>query len=213
MGQAVLESTLIHAKPFFADGINFEVLLGAGLIVLVPLIAFEVFIEALVLKKVWKTDYQELCTFTFIANVLSMLAGIPTKIVAIVVSSAVLPNNIPAYVKFYSVSAICAAVFYFVVTVAVEGGYAFRWTRRKQIQLSRAEVWRGIFLANVATYIVIAPVYYFATRPHVDVKEFAKDTRWTAHPQQTVVFAAADGSVQAVNLDGSARRTIAPGPV
>ena len=37
--------------PIFADAINFPLVLGAGLMVLIPLMAFEVFVEAFALKK------------------------------------------------------------------------------------------------------------------------------------------------------------------
>jgi len=38
--------------PILADAINFPVVLVAGIIVLIPLMAFEVFVEALILKKI-----------------------------------------------------------------------------------------------------------------------------------------------------------------
>jgi hypothetical protein len=60
--------------PIFADAIDIPMVLVAGIIVLVPLMAFEVFIEALVLRKTWHLPYGQLCTFTFFANSWSLLA-------------------------------------------------------------------------------------------------------------------------------------------
>lgn len=55
-------------NPLFADSIDIPMALGAGFIVLVPLIAFEVFVEALVLKKAWRLPYGSLCAFAFFTN-------------------------------------------------------------------------------------------------------------------------------------------------
>jgi hypothetical protein len=48
-------------KPFLGDAIDIPMVLVAGIIVLVPLLAFEVFIEALVLKQAWRLPYGRAC--------------------------------------------------------------------------------------------------------------------------------------------------------
>ena len=67
-------------NPMFADAIDFPLVLGFGLIVLVPLLLFEVVVEAFVLKAAWSIPFGKLCRYTFVANILSLLAGIPVKI-------------------------------------------------------------------------------------------------------------------------------------
>src|SRR3989442_15605747 len=68
-----LSNGKISMTPVFADAIDIPVVLFFGIIVLVPLIAFEVFVEALVLKRIWHLPYGELCTFTFVGNFWSLL--------------------------------------------------------------------------------------------------------------------------------------------
>jgi len=66
--------------PILADGIDIPFVFGIGIAVLVPLMAFEVFVEAFILRAMWHQKFGDLCRFTFAANILSLLGGIPTKI-------------------------------------------------------------------------------------------------------------------------------------
>src|SRR5579871_2900177 len=138
--------------PFFADGIDFPILLFWGAVVLVPLLAFEVFVEAYVLKKVWGLPWQDLCGLTFGANCFSLLAGIPTKILNSYLSWLLLPDDLPGFFARYPLVAALGSLNYFVITVLIEGGYAFGWLKREGLTLSSKHVWRGMLLANLATY-------------------------------------------------------------
>jgi len=132
--------------PIFADAIDIPIVLFFGIIVLVPLIAFEVFIEALVLKRIWHLPYGELCTFTFFANFWSLLAGIPTKVLNAFLYAHLLPDDIPGYFAQYTFAVAIGSLVYFAVTLLVEGAYAFRWQRRKELGLGRtrdARWWGG----------------------------------------------------------------------
>jgi hypothetical protein len=200
--------------PLLADSIDIPLVVVYGLSILVPLIAFQVFVEALVLQRIWRLPYGQLCTFAFFANLWSLAAGLPTKILNAVLTSLMVPEDIPGFFAAYPYAAVRGALVYFAATVAVEVIYAFRWLRRNELQRTRAQVWRGLFFANVATYVVMAPVYYFAARPSFAIDSFTKDTRWTDQPSTTVIFA--DGTNQhlcSANLDGSSRQTIVPAAV
>ena len=199
--------------PIFADAIDVPVVLFFGVIVLVPLIAFEVFIEALVLKRIWHLPYGELCTFTFFANVWSLLAGIPTKVLNAFLYAHLLPDDIPGFFARYPFAVAIGSLVYFVVTLLVEGAYAFRWQRRKELGLAGTQIWRGVLLANAATYVVLAPLHYYATRPGCEIREFFKDTRWTSQPTVKVIFTdATNHHLKSALLDGSAGETIVPMP-
>jgi hypothetical protein len=63
-----------------ADAINIPLVFGFGLVVLLPLLLFEIGVEAFILKKVWCIPFWKLCRFTLCANCWSLLAGIPVKI-------------------------------------------------------------------------------------------------------------------------------------
>jgi hypothetical protein len=197
-----------------ADGIDLPIALGWGLGILIPLMAFEVFVEAFVLRYFWNIYFQDLCRFTFRANCWSLLAGIPTKILNAFIYSAILPMNLPGFFKRYPLAISLGTLVYFAVTVLVEGWVAKRWRRKNDFEFSRSQLWRGILVANIATYAVVAPLYYFATKPIHDVREFTANTQWAAQPKTQIIFSgASDGFLKCVNLDGSGLQTIAPMPV
>jgi hypothetical protein len=201
-------------RLLFADGINIGFLFIGGIIVLVPLMAFEVFVEAWVLKKMWSVHFQELCGLTFRANCWSLLAGIPTKILNAYIYSIVLPQDIPGFFARYPIAIGLGSFIYLVVTVLVECITARRWLGRNQISLSRKQIWQGILVANIATYAVLSPIYYFTTKPYNDVKQFSNDTRWTSHPGTTILFISQPEShLKSIQADGSALKTIVPFPM
>lgn len=202
--------TLIH--PLLADAIDIPYVLGFGLAVLVPLMLFEVGIEALVLSKVWQLPYGNLCRYSFFANCWSLVAGIPTKILnSFLYYEVLLPQDMLGFFARYPFAVTIGSLIYFVVTVLVEGAYAFRWLRLKQFTLVRREIWRGVVLANIVSYAVLAPLHYHFTKPINDIREFTKDARWSSHPVAKIIFTdAANGYLKAVNIDGSAAETIMP---
>jgi hypothetical protein len=198
----------------FADGINIGFVFIAGIIVLVPLMAFEVFAEAFVLKKAWRLPFQELCSLTFFANCWSLLAGIPTKIFNAYLYSLLLPQDIPGFFARYPFAITLGSLVYFIVTVLIEGMYAIRWMKRKQAGLSRRQIWRGVLLANIATYIVLSPLYYFATKPHNEINRFSDNTSWTSHAATTILFVNyPDNFLKSIQADGSEMRTVVPFPL
>src|SRR2546426_947342 len=122
------------------------------------------------------------------ANCWSLIAGIPTKILNAVIYGMLLPRDIPAFFARYPLAVAVGALLYFIVTVLVEFICAVRWRRRSEASIAQRSLWNGILLANLATYTVLAPLYYYATRPIHDVREFAHDARWSRHPDTEVVF-------------------------
>src|ERR1700685_3599354 len=136
-----------------ADAIDIPFVLGFGLLVLVPLLLFEIGVEALVLKKIWGIPFFQLCHFTLIANCLSLLAGIPVKILNAWLYSFLLPEGLPGFFARYPSAIAIGSPLYFLVTLAVEGAYAFRWLRRGEFSIASGKIWKGILLANLASYI------------------------------------------------------------
>ncbi|MGN6555021.1 MAG: hypothetical protein ACTHLW_15035 [Verrucomicrobiota bacterium] len=199
--------------PLFADAINIPMVLVAGLIILVPLMAFEIFVEAFVLKKLWRLRYGELCTLAFIANGWSLLAGIPIKILNVFIYERLLPQDIPGFFAGYARAAALGAFIYFAVSVLVEGAWASVWNRWKQIGLSQRQIWMGMLVANISTYVVLAPLHYYVTKPRTQIQEFRTDTKWTAHPTDRVLFVdELDSNLKSVRLDGTGAITVVPFP-
>ena len=172
--------------------------------ILIPLMAFEVLVEALILRWFWKQPFRELCRFTFRANCWSLVAGIPTKILNAAIYAAILPNDLPGFFERFALAMAVGSFVYFVVTVLVEGNCAMHWCRREDIHITRTALWKGILVANIVIYAVVSPLYYFATKPPMPVHELTRDTRWTKNPGVIVVYTnSASAGFQAIRLDGS----------
>ncbi|HXR04618.1 MAG TPA: hypothetical protein VN836_07905 [Verrucomicrobiae bacterium] len=199
-------------SPVFADAIDLPLVFGFGLIVLIPLLLFEVGVEALILRKVWSIPFRSLCRLTFVANCLSLLAGIPVKILNAWLYSFLLPQDLPGFVARYPSAVAVGTLIYFVVTLSVEGAYAFRWLRRNEQKIAGRRIWKGILLANLASYAVVAPLHYYLTRPLPQpIHDFTRNASWSSHPAVKVVFTdGTDENLKSVRLDGSAPETIVP---
>ena len=63
-------------------------------------------------------------------------------------------------------------------------------------------IWKGILAANLATYAVLAPLHYRATRPMHQVREFTPNTAWAQQPSATVLFTDHNGHLNAIRTDG-----------
>ena len=121
--------------PMFADAINFPIVLTLGLLVLAPLIAFETFTEAFVLSRLWKCPARQLWIFAFIANCLSLAAGIPAKIINSYLYDWLLPNDLPSYFAAYPSAIALGSLIYFLITIIVEA--------RNQSALSPNDRWQN----------------------------------------------------------------------
>ena len=199
--------------PLLADGIDLPIVLVWGVSILVPLIAFEVFAEAFVLRVVWRQRFTDLCSLTFLANLWSLLAGIPTKMLNAWLYDVLLPGDLPGFFARYPLAVCIGTLVYFAVTVGIEGAYAFLWLRKRGWAVKGQTVWKGMLLANLASYAVVAPVHYFATRPTLQVRDFTRHTPWARSPTTRVVFVDQAKLLKCGCLDGSKMETIVPASV
>jgi hypothetical protein len=201
-------------NPMLADAIDIPYVLGFGLVVLVPLMLFEVGIEALVLNTIWRIHFWKLCRYTLVANFLSLLAGIPVKILNAWLYGFLLPDDLPGFFARYPSAVAIGSLVYFVVTLGVEGAYAFRWLHRNEYVITSGSVWKGVVLANLASYLVLAPLHYYLTRPIQQIREFSPNTSSFSRPADKVIFTdAVSGNLKAVRLNDSSTETIVPLPV
>jgi hypothetical protein len=197
-----------------ADAIDIPLVLGFGLIVLLPLLLFEIGVEAFVLKKIWHIPFLQLCRFTLFANCWSLLAGIPVKILNAWLYGFMLPEDLHGFFTRYGMAVVVGSFIYFLVTLAVEGAYAFRWLRKKEFLVASGKIWKGIFLANLASYAVLAPLHYYFTRPIEQVREFTSNVNWSSNPTTKVIFVdSTNSNLHLIQLNVSGSETIVPIPV
>jgi hypothetical protein len=198
-------------KPILADGIDLPLVMFFGVVVLVPLMLFEVAVEGGILSRFWRIPFRGLTRVVFLANCWSLLAGVPTKILNAVIYSYLLPDDLAGYVTRYPFAVTLGTLVYFLITVLVEAFYLSRWLKRESHALSRTMFWLGVLIANIATYAVVGPVHYFATRPLNNIKEFTADTRWAMQPPTKIIYIDPETRyLKSIYSDGSKPATLVP---
>jgi hypothetical protein len=197
-----------------ADAIDMGFVAMAGAVVLVPLIAFEVFVEAVFLAIGLKVRYHKVLLLSLGANLASLAAGIPVKIFNAWMYFAILPREMAPYFRQYPRAVFLGTAIYFVVTLLVEFLIVFRWCRKRTTGISPRRVALVVFLANAATYSVLAPLHYVATRPIHDIREFADDSRWAQRPVTRIYYVEQDsGNLCSISTDGQGKQILIPDTV
>jgi hypothetical protein len=192
-----------------ADGIDLPLVLFYGVLILVPLMAFQVAVEAGILAPILRIPFKTLARGVFLANCCSFIAGIPTKALNAWLYSYLLPVDLINYFKRYPFAIAGGTGVYFVVTVLVEWG-CMRWWLKKS-NLPNLRLWRGVLIANTATYLVLGPLHYFGTRPFQNVRDYTADTQWAEKPQSQVIYIdSKSGHLKSILSDGSKAHTVAP---
>ena len=108
------------SKPFFADAIDLPLVAFYGIVVLVPLMLFQVAVEGGILSHTWRSPFRELVRPVLLANCWSLLAGIPTKLLNGAIYAYLLPNDLAGYFARYPFAVTMGTLVFFVVTVFVE---------------------------------------------------------------------------------------------
>ena len=194
-----------------ANGINFSVVLSYGLAVLVPLTFLVVVLEMLVLRGFCgirpAASYRALLT----ANVLSTIAGLVVYLFQDSLLWAIGIRTFLDFVRFYLYGAMLLIVVYYAVSVLVEGFVVSLWKLRQAAGISRGRLWRGIALANVASYLVVGPLFYVGTRVNLRGLMFVDDPAAIANCGDSVYFIAADSRhLCRINADGTGLRVVVP---
>ena len=197
-----------------ADGIDIGFVAVAGLVVLIPLMAFEVFVEAIFLAIGLKFPYRKVILLSLWANLASLAAGIPVKIFNAWMYAAILPHELASYFRELPRAAFLGTAIYFVVTLVVEFYVVVRWCRKHAAAVSLRRAAVVVFLANAATYSVLAPLHYLATRPICDIRAFTDDSRWAQRPVTKIFYVERDtGNLCSITTDGQGKQVMVPDTV
>ena len=219
-----------------ADGISIPILLGGGIIVFTPVIIFITLIESLIIFKLLRLTFWFGFKIMLIANILSMLSGIPVKIVNMIFYAKNMPYNLYDYFQAYPYFAGIGTLFYFIVTVIVEYLYLrhiynsdnntplkemlkiiyyidlksiFRAVKKKKgNKEQRNLLFRSVLLVNVVSYAFMAPLNYYVTKPQHDIKKFTKDSSWAQQPTFPVYYIDHKNRLAMIMTDGSKQQII-----
>ncbi len=201
--------------PLLADGIDVPLVFLFGVAVLVPLMAFQVGVEGAILARLWRLSFRELARGVFLANCWSLAAGIPVKIFNGWLYYWLLPTDLAGFFARYPYTVMLGTGIYFLVTWRVEARYLLKWLAPPEARpVFRARVWSSVLVANLATYAVLAPVHYFATRPTHNIQEFTANTAWARQPPTPLLYIdSATQHLKSTDTEGSPPETVVPLPV
>lgn len=194
-----------------ADAINIPIVLGYGVAILVPLLVFQTVVEAGILRLGFPMRYQDAMGVMFRANVWSVIAGLPTKILNSWLYVSLVPRNLHDYMRLFPSAMALGSCVYFVVTVLVEWLVVRRIFINEGAEVSRSRLIVVIALANAATYAICAPLFYQATKPRHSIQEFTEDSNWARKPAAELFYISSDtGFLRSVRTDGSEDNLVAP---
>ncbi len=210
----ILFALLLLPASAHADGIDLPLFLAFGCGGLFAVIAFQVLWEALVAFRMLHLPYRQATRLFLWANLASLGAGIPVLFLNEGLYAGLLPWEMGAYFRAYPWVAALCTVNYFVVTVLVEAWVVWHWQKRGKLAVGTRTLWSAVLAANLASYAVLAPLTYVASRPRCDIRTFTPDTSWAAQPAARLLYLdTATHHLCAINTDGSQPETIIPRPM
>ena len=193
-----------------ADGIDLPIAIAYGVGIFLPLLLFNTTVEAPVMGRFLGIGFSELWPSWFKANIWSLLAGIPALILNEALTGWFLPPELSRRVRAYPFFLILFILVFFVATCFVEFLYARRIVRKRELAVRSGAMAKGIVLANLISYAVLGPVYFFIEYPRTDVLEFASDARWSKQPALQVVAVGSNGQLVTATVEGNKNRIVVP---
>jgi hypothetical protein len=193
-----------------ADGIEFGFVAIAGIAILVPLTAFVVLVEGIFIAIGLRIPYRRCLAPVLAANLASLGAGIPVKIFNAWMYSRILPHPLAPYFRWYPLAILLGTTIYFLVTLIVEYFLIAGWCRKNVVPVSLGRIALFVFIANAASYAVLAPLHYIATRPIHDIREFTDDSRWAHSPPVRFYYVSNNGQLCSVMTNGRDTQVVVP---
>jgi hypothetical protein len=118
---------------------------------------------------------------------------------------------VPAFVRGYRWVACLLIAGYLLKSALVEWLWFTRPYARTRLGITRKGMAGPVLLANMASYLLVGPLFYWATRPHFAGLTTTFDAQWTANPEQVVYYVDAGGQLIRSRMDGCERRQLARG--
>lgn len=210
---ALLSSAFLFlfSGPSFADGINLPAVFVLGIRYFIPITLFVIFTEGFVLSKLLKTAFLATLEFSFSANVLSALAGIPILILQAWISDRFMPGDLRAYFYSYWKFSMVIYLLYFSSTVLIEWLWGLRWKKLKSLKFSNKALFFSILAANLFTYAFLVPLHYVKSKPNTNVRQFTENTGWAISPPAAILYIdAKTHHLMRILSDGSNKEELVP---
>ncbi len=196
-----------------ANGINLPLVAAVGLAVFIPLTLFVVLVECLVLRWWLSVPVRRSFRRVLAANVLSTVAGWALYANQGILLRALGLRRMDDFAKYYAWGALGLIAMYYAKSVAVEGLVLARRHFFGPLGLTRGRLWAGAVAANAASYLVVGPLFYFATRPTFGDVRMLSDPAVVAACQDRVFYTDKENRLCVINADGTGYRAVSTQPI
>jgi hypothetical protein len=194
-----------------ADGINLPLVLLWGLATVGPLTLIVVAVELLIFRGMYRVPVRVALRPVLVGNILSTAAGLLVYMFQDGVLHALEIQTAADFARLYLPAALLLIALYFVVSVIVEGMYIARQNTGQKLLSGRGRLWSCVLAANMASYLVMGPVFYFSTRPTFHGLQFASSPAEVANCSDTIYFiGAANQHLYRVQADGHGVTEVVP---
>jgi hypothetical protein len=145
------------------------------------------------------------------ANVLSGVLGLIIYRFQDSLLESIGVRTIPDFLYYYSYAAIFMLAIYYVESVLVETWVIVQPGFMKAVGVGRRRLWFAVAAANVVSYVVLGPMYYYATRPTFDGVQPARSPAEIAACNDRVFFLhPATRHICAIRADGTDFQDLVP---
>lgn len=197
-----------------ADAINLPIVALGGFVVFAPLTLVVVAIELLIFRQTLRIAPRRAFRPVLAANIFSTLAGILVFLFQDVgIRYSGIGRSVSGLLNGYLWFSLLLIVVYFAISVLVEATSLMRWAK-SEVHVASGRIFRVVTLANMASYLVVGPLYYFSTRPTFSDVTVMDHAEWTANSGETLyVIDPRDHFLKRVRLGKQQAETVVPFPV
>ena len=193
-----------------ADGIDLPIALAWGVGIFLPLLIFNATVEALIMRRFIGMKFGDLWPRWFMANVWSLLAGIPALMLNDALTGWFLPTELDRRFRAYPFFLLLFILVYFTATCLAEILYARRIVRKTGLPVTLATIAKGVLWSNLAAYAVLGPLYFAIGLPRTEVREFSPKAHWSKQPSLMVVAVGKDGQLEAQDVGDRNHQVVVP---
>lgn len=194
-----------------ANGIFIEMIILGGFLILIPLLAVIITIEATIVKQGFNIQFKQAFFIMLWANVISTLAGIPTAVFSFLIYQSIIGEDLSRFILRFRIAAALSVLIYLAVTILVELLVVFWRNKKIQIQVSAKKALTAVLAANALTYLFVVPYYAFFGAPYTNIRESTASSEWAKKPTTEIYYIDSQTKYLCkINSDGTAKQVVIP---
>jgi hypothetical protein len=194
-----------------ANTIEFPLVMKMGFLALVPMTLLVAGIECGVFWGLLRVPTDRSYKPLLLANFLSALAGTVFYGFQNDLLREFGIRSIHDYRDYYPRAALLLIVLYFAGSLLVEGLWLTRRKITQRFGTGRGKIWRTVFLANVASYLVLGPAFYFGTGLTFHGASLVGDPAEVTDCTDRIYFISSEtGHLQRICANGTGLTTVVP---